>query len=68
MPLCKPTAVGVVNALLRDREDALLGEEELLDGAFGKRMTAIGRVTFEVRPVEGDDPSLYGRRVSWRHG
>jgi hypothetical protein len=58
MPLCKPTTVGVVNAVLRNGKNALLGEEKLLDGAVGGRMTTVGRVAFEVRAEEGRDASL----------
>jgi hypothetical protein len=58
MPLCEPTAVGVVNALLRDRKNALLGEEKLLDRSFGKLVPTVGRIFFEMRAVERSHASL----------
>ena len=63
MPLCKPTAVGVVNGVLRNGKNALLCEKELLNGAVGQRMSAVGRVSFEVRTEEGRDASLYMVRM-----
>lgn len=58
MPLCESAAVGVMDALFRDGEDALLGEEKLLDRTVGRRMSAVRSVAFEVRAVEGRDAPL----------
>lgn len=58
VPLCESAAVGIVDALFRDGENPLLGEEELLDGAIGRRMSAVRGVAFEVRAVEGRDAPL----------
>lgn len=58
VPLCKSAAVRVVDALPRHGKDAFVGEQELLNGAFGGRMTAKRGVAFELRSVEGADPAL----------
>jgi len=58
VPLCESAAVGIVNALFRDGENALLGEEELLDGAIGRRMSAVRGIAFEVRAVERRDTPM----------
>lgn len=59
MPLCYAAPVGVVYALFRDREDALLGEEELLDRPFGRSMTAVGGVSLESCAVERGNAPLH---------
>jgi hypothetical protein len=41
MPLCQAATMSIVNALSRDGEDALIGKEELLNGAVGGRMAAV---------------------------
>ena len=41
MPLCYSAPMSVVNALLRNRQDTLLGEEKLLDWAFCSSMAAV---------------------------
>jgi hypothetical protein len=58
VPLCKPAAVGVVNALPRDRKNALVGEQKLLDGAIGGRMSPVGCIALEMVTKEGCDASL----------
>ena len=58
VPLCESATVGIVDALFRDGENALLGEEKLLDGAIGRRMSAVRGVAFEVRAVKGRDAPL----------
>ena len=60
-------AVRVVDALLGDGEDALVGEEELLDGPVGRCVSSIGRVSLEVRAVKGRDAAL-GASSATRHG
>jgi hypothetical protein len=50
--------MGIMDALFRDGKDALLGEEELLDRAIGRRMSAVRSVAFEMRTVKGRDASL----------
>lgn len=50
--------MGVVHALLRHREYALLGEEELLDRPFGGGMAAVGGITLEGCAVEGSNAPL----------
>jgi hypothetical protein len=47
-----------VNALSRDRKNALVGEQKLLDGAIGGRMCPVRRVALEVVAKEGCDASL----------
>jgi hypothetical protein len=51
MPLCQTTAVRVVNALSRDGDDALVREQELLNGTVGRCVAAIRRVSFELWAV-----------------
>jgi hypothetical protein len=58
MPLCQAAAVGVVNALPRDREDASVGEQKLFDGTFGGCMGAIRGVALELWAIEGRDATL----------
>lgn len=50
--------MGVVHALLGDRKNAFVGEEELLDGAIGGCVTAVGGVTLKVRSVKRSDSAL----------
>lgn len=50
--------MGVVNALLGDGDDALVGEKKLLNRPVGWRVSTIGRIPLEVRTVKGRDPSL----------
>ena len=52
MPLCKPATEGVMDALLRDGEDTLFREEELLDRAISKRMSTVRGVALEMRAIE----------------
>ena len=59
VPLRYPTTYGEMCALLRNGEDALLGEEELLDGAFASCMSAIRGITLEARAIEGGNSSLH---------
>lgn len=59
MPLCYPATYGEVCALLRNGEDALLGEEELLHGAFTSCMSAIRGIALEAGAIEGGNPSLH---------
>lgn len=59
VPLCDAASVSVVNALLRDGQDALLGEEELPDWAFGGGMGTVRSVSLESGAVEGSDAPLY---------
>jgi hypothetical protein len=54
--------MGVVNALLRDGEHALFGEEELLDRPIRRRMSAVRGIAFEMGTVKGRDTTLH--RVS----
>jgi hypothetical protein len=63
MPLCDTATVRVVNALLRDGEDALFGDEELLDGAFGGGVCAVGRVALERGAVERRNSALDARQL-----
>lgn len=58
MPMCEAAPVGVVDALLGDREDTLVSEEKLLNRAVGRRVSAVRGISFEVRSVKGCDPSL----------
>lgn len=60
MPLCYSAPVGVVDALLRYRQHALFGEEELLDWSIVDSMTAVRGVAFECRAVERSDAPLCG--------
>lgn len=56
--MCEAAPVGVMDALLGDGEDALVGEEELLNRAVGRRVSAIRGISFKVRSIKGRDPSL----------
>ena len=58
MPMGESAPMGVVNALLGDGKNALVGEEKLLNRPVGWRMSAVGGVPLQVRAVEGCDPSL----------
>jgi len=58
MPLCKPTTVGVMNALFGYRKDPFIREQELLYRPVGSRMPAIRRISLEVRPVKGCNSAL----------
>lgn len=58
MPVSEAATVRVVNALFRDGEDALVGEEKLLDGPIGRSMSAVRGISLEVWSVEGRDPAL----------
>jgi hypothetical protein len=53
-----------VNALPGDRQDALIREQELLDGAFRGRMAAKRGIAFELGSIEGGDATLYVRKHS----
>jgi hypothetical protein len=59
VPLCYAAPVRVVNTLLRDGQDTLLGEEELFDGSFSSRMSAVGGVAFECSAIEGGNAPLW---------
>jgi hypothetical protein len=52
MPLCYPSTYREVRALLGNGQDALLGKEELLDGAFSSRMSTVGSIALEAGAVE----------------
>jgi hypothetical protein len=58
VPLCQAAAVGVVHALLGDGENALVGEEELFNGAFGSCMSAVRGVARELGAVERSNTAL----------
>jgi hypothetical protein len=58
MPLCQATTVGVVDALSRYGEDALIGEEELLHRTIGGCMGTIGSIALELRAIQGGYASL----------
>jgi len=67
MPLRDSPAQGVVYALFRNREDALVGEEQLFDSALGRGVSAVRRVTLERGTVKGGDSALQAsaRVLSW---
>jgi hypothetical protein len=56
--------VGVVDALSGDGDDALVGEEELLYGAFCGSMAAVRGVAFKLWAVQRRHASLKGRQLS----
>jgi len=58
MPLCYPAANRVVYALLGNRKDTLLGEEELLNGAFGGCMCTVGGIPLEAGTIKRRDSAL----------
>jgi hypothetical protein len=58
VPLCDAASVSVVNTLLRDGQDTLLGEEELPDRAFGGDMGAVRSVSLESGAVERSNAPL----------
>lgn len=60
VPLCYASPVRIVDTLLRDREDALLGEEELLDWPFRGSMAAVGGISFECCAIVGGNAALCG--------
>jgi hypothetical protein len=50
--------VGIVDALPGDGDDALVGEEELLYGAFGGYVGAVRGVAFKLWAVQRSHASL----------
>jgi hypothetical protein len=58
VPLGQAAAVGVMNALPGDGDDALIGEEELLYGAIGGCMAAIRGIAFELWTIQRSHASL----------
>lgn len=63
VPLCYAAPVRVVDTLLRNGQDALLGEEELLDRPVGGGMAAVRGVAFERWAVERGNAPLYGCKL-----
>jgi hypothetical protein len=56
--------MGVVDALSGDGDDALVGEEELLYGAFGGSVAAVRGVTFKLWAIQRRHASLKGHQLS----